>query len=171
MTDVLGALRRSRTPAPEPKPSADTPLRAFHDGTRDYQEITLADWPEYRSRGYRQLAPHERREDLPAPVERGRAIFPPLELMSVAGQTGIWLAKEIAARDHLNTYANRLAERIDRPPVPRPGLGGKRQPSPVRAADLAQAAITAEATALLWEEVDSLREQVNALQAAQGEGR
>ena len=66
MTDVLGALRRSRTPAPEPKPSADTPLRAFHDGTRDYQEITLADWPEYRSRGYRQLAPHERREDLPA---------------------------------------------------------------------------------------------------------
>lgn len=167
--DTLQRLRRAdrETQAPEPPPIApgDT-VRVYQDRDRLYAEIPYADWPQYQARGFRQLAAHERESDLPAPIERGRDIFGPLALLGASGQTGIWAAKENAAREHLNTHADMLAARIDRPPLPRQlPLMGKRAPHPARAVEIAQAAITAEATALLWEEVDSLREEVAALRA------
>lgn len=93
--------------------------RIFSDSTRDFSVIRYREWPGYRDRSYRQLAPHERESDLPKPVERGRDIFAPLELLGAYGQVGIWASKEQASRDHLNTHADRLAARIDRPPVTR----------------------------------------------------
>lgn len=173
-TDVLSALRRSRAPAPEPEPEtpADTRLRVFHDGDRLYEEIAYGDWPAYRIRGYRQLAPHEKPDDLPQFTPRGRAIIPPQGALRSTTQTGQWAEKEEAAREHLDTFAARLAERIDRPPVPRAQLRrGERAPSPARAGDIAQAALTAEAACMLFDLVDSLQGQIRALQAAQDERR
>lgn len=168
--DTLNRLRRANleTPAPDPPtPAADDSIRVYQDRDRLYAEIPYADWPQYQARGFRQLAPHERESDLPAPVDRGRSIFPPLALLGGSGQTGMWAARENAAREHLSTHADLLAARIDRPPMPRQlPLMGKRPPHPARAVEIAQAAITAEATALLWDELDSLREEVAALRAA-----
>lgn len=172
MTDVLTKLRRSRTPAPEPKPPADAPLRVYHDSDRLYEEITYGDWPAFRSRGYRQLAPHEKPDDLPQFTPRGRAIIPPQGALRATTQTGQWAETESAAREHLDTFAARLAERLDRPPVPRAQLRrGERAPSPARAGDIAQAALTAEAACVLFELVDSLQGQIGALQAALDERR
>lgn len=149
-------LFQTQPAEPAPPEAAPTIVKVFADQTRDFQEIAYPDLQEFQSRGYRLLPPHTNREDLPQPAPESRAIYPTVENMTASSQQGLWANKEHYARQALDAAADQLAARIGRPPIQRPRHGGKREASAIRADDLAQSAITAEAVVKLTERVDAL---------------
>jgi hypothetical protein len=160
-------------------PAPDSPLRVLNDQTRDHRTIRYEEWPEYRSRGYCQLP-----EGMPAVLHgnvvpehdpaaaEDRDLFAPIAALATAGQREQWAAREALARKALDAAADQLAARIGRPRIPREHMGGGGMPaSAVYAADLAQAAITAESVAKLAAEIDALHVAVAALQTQCGTSR
>lgn len=163
---------KTEAPAPEPVPEF---VRIAHDRLRETRTIPGAELAEWRSRGWSVVPygamPNDggtpyRDADITDPALDDRALWPRDAVRAAGSQAGQWAVMTSFARQALDTAADQLAARIQRPRIPRENMkGGNLTPSAVRAADMAQNAIVAESVVMLWQDVDELKAQIAALTA------
>lgn len=151
--------------APKPvEPPPDT-LRVYNDQSRDFQIIAYADWSQFQALGYRQLAAHERPEQLPQPRPPKVGLSLPRPAVTGSGPgavQGIWTYQRAEIRKELYRATTALAPRVQAEPLSWERFAGKEK-APV--ADVYAMTILAQVVEQLAATVDEQQSRIDRLSA------